>query len=306
MWAGYFLLPYFFLFLPGILKDPAPAASAKLALAVFFIFLTGGFHIAVWCMLLLLLTGLFNRPALKPALFALLLAALLLAFRLLPAVITYYEKAGTHVRGFYSVYIMLESLIVMHGPDFVPAFPAWQKNWTEYNTYIDIIGLGVILFFGVYYGIKNRKRQDSFRPFYWPIALMAIISLSKLGWMPIPPFNSEKVSTRMLIIPVLFLAIFAASRVQDYLTKKRDNSAVLVLAAVLLVMLFTSLYINMELWKPAGAIIEGSLYYIGPGIISVNEPRYKKVFDISLIVSAVSFLATLSIIFFGRAKSKLK
>ena len=53
-------------------------------------------------MLLLLLTGLFNKNLFKTAAFSLLLTGLLLSFRLLPALVTYYEKAGAHVRGFYS------------------------------------------------------------------------------------------------------------------------------------------------------------------------------------------------------------
>ncbi len=303
MWAGFFLLPFFFFFLLDFPNKPSLKTSAKMALSIFFIFITGGFHIAVWCMLFLLLTGLFNKTALRPALFSLIILALLLSFRLLPALITYYEKAGSHVRGFYSAYIMLESLIVMHGPDFIPAFPKWQGNWTEYNTYIDLVGLGVILFFGIYLSFRSRAKEDSFRPFYWPIAIIAIMALSKLGWMPLPPFNSEKVSTRLLIIPVLFFAVVAASRLQAFLDKNRNKIPVVLLSLVLLVLLFSSLYVNLELWKPIGTVMEGSFTYIGSTITTVNEPHYKTVFNISLFLSAFSFLGTLSIIIFNRDKS---
>lgn len=304
MWVGYFLLPYFFLFLLNFTEEASPAAAAKLALSIFFIFITGGFHIAVWCMLLLLLTGLFNKKLLNPALFSLGLAALLLSFRLLPSLITYYEKAGSQVRGFYSFYIVLESLIVMHGPDFQPAFRNWQRSWTEYNAYIDIVGLAVILFFGIYLSFKNRNKKDSFRPFYWPLAIIAIMTLSKFGWMPVPPFNSEKVATRMLIIPLLFLAVVSAARLQDYLLRKQKSAAIIVFSVVLLVMLFTSLYFNMELWKPAGTVMEGSFTYLGSTITNIYEPRYKMVFDISIIISALSFLGTLSLLIFGRKTAK--
>ena len=305
MWAGYFLLPFFFLYLLelGDGKNFLTAAC-KLALSIFFIFITGGFHIAVWCLLLLFLTGLLNKSLRKYSFLALLFTALLLTFRLAPAMITYFDNAGTHVRGFYSIFILLESMVVMHGPDFIPA--GWQKSWTEYNTFIDLTGFAAILYFGVYFSLKKTAGKDSFKSFYWPIGIITILTLSKLGWMPIPPFNAEKVSTRMLIIPVLFLAVISAARLQEFLKKAEKGIVFTLVSAVLLIMLYTSLSINMEEWQPKGAEMGGGFSYVGATLVNKDEPRYKLVFDASVLVSGVVFLSLIGLLIATRRKTSTK
>ncbi|MFH1073870.1 MAG: hypothetical protein V1752_02170 [Candidatus Firestonebacteria bacterium] len=302
MWAGFFLLPYFFLYLLELSEGKNPlAAAGKLSLSIFFIFITGGFHIAVWCLLLLLLTALINKPLRKYSLLTLLFTTLLLAFRLAPAMVTYYANAGTQVRGFYSITLLLESLVIMHSPDFIPL--GWQKSWTEYNTFIDLLGLAAIIIFGIFFSCKKRISKDTFKPFYWPIGIIAILTLSKLGWMPIPPFNSEKVSSRMLIIPVLFLAVISASRLQEFIKKANKTVIFTVVSAGLLIMLYTSLCINMKEWKPKGIEMKGGFSYISSTIKTKEEPRYKKVFDASVLISGVAFLSIAGLLIATRKKS---
>ncbi|MEI6846166.1 MAG: 6-pyruvoyl-tetrahydropterin synthase-related protein, partial [Candidatus Firestonebacteria bacterium] len=303
MWTGFFLLPYFFLFLLELGEGKnLLSAAAKLSLTIFFIFITGGFHIAVWCLLLLFLTGLLNNSLRKYSFIALLLTALLLVFRLAPALFTYYANAGARVRGFYSIFNLLESLVVMHTPDFMP--PGWQNNWLEYTTFIDIIGVAVLLYFGIYLSRKKAGVKDVFKPFYWPIGIIAILTLSKLGWMPVPPFNSEKVSTRMLIIPVLFLAVVSAVRLQEFLKKANKTVLFTVVSAVLLVMLFTSLFINMKEWTPRGAELQCGASFTSSAIKLKVEPLYKKVCDISFLISGASFLLVAGLIIAaGKKKS---
>ena len=100
MWVGFFLLPYFFLFLLELSEGKhLLRAAGKISFSIFFIFITGGFHIAAWCMLLLFLTGISNKPLRQYSFIAILFSALLLAFRLAPALATYYGNAGAQVTG---------------------------------------------------------------------------------------------------------------------------------------------------------------------------------------------------------------
>src|SRR5262249_847935 len=85
MWSGYFLLPFFCLFiLEWVEEETSLVPPLKLALVLFAILLQGSLHLMTWCGLLVVLIVLWNGRLWKGGLVALGFGALLSAYRLIP------------------------------------------------------------------------------------------------------------------------------------------------------------------------------------------------------------------------------
>ncbi len=83
MWAAHFLLPWFCLAVLALAEEPTPGrAPLAVALVLFAMLLQGGFHLFVWCVMLVGLLGLFDRRKLRAVAEALVWAAALAALPL--------------------------------------------------------------------------------------------------------------------------------------------------------------------------------------------------------------------------------
>lgn len=242
MWTGYFLMPFVLLYLDELLETNTPAAPRKLALVLFLMLLQGALHVFVWCLLLLVLAVAFRPPAWKPALLALAWTAALAACRMIPAAVVLFGKTeAVFISGYPTATDLLAALVRIRPITYPRQGGLFGTlSWWEYDAYLGVVGLAWLIWFGV----VQRFRETEPRPFAGleaPIALVALLAMddlySAVNRLGIPLLGGERVSSRMLIVPLVFLMLAAARRMQRMLEtspRKRALSKVGVLAAVLI------------------------------------------------------------------------
>lgn len=241
MWTGYFLLPFVFVFLMDIVEATSKTAPPKLALVFFLLLLQGSLHVFVWCVLLLLLTAAFHRPVLRPALTTLAWTAALAACRLAPAaVVLLGKKEQLFISGYPSAADLTAALVLIRPITYPRQGGLFGTlNWWEYDAYLGVVGLAWLLWFGV--GLRFRGPEARrFAALDGPLAVFALLSLDDLyaviNRLGVPLLSAERVSSRLLIVPIVFLLPVAAVRMQRVLEaspRKRLLSAVAVAAAAI-------------------------------------------------------------------------
>ena len=242
MWTGYFLLPFVFLHLVDMFDGATPAAPAKLALVLFLMLLQGSLHVFVACVLLVALTVVFRHRAWKPLLLALLWTAALGACRLVPAAVVLFGKMEqAFISGYASAADLLAAFVSIRPITYPRQGGLFGTlNWWEFDVYLGALGLTWLLWFGVVLRFKGPEARR-FAALDGPLAILALLSLDDLyapiNRLGIPLLSGERVSSRLLIVPIVFLLIIAAVRTQRVLesSSRRPLASALLAAAALLI-----------------------------------------------------------------------
>jgi hypothetical protein len=240
MWTGYFLLPFVFLYLMDVLDGQGAAAPPKLALVLFLMLLQGSLHIFVACLLLIALTIAFQRRAWKPLLAALVWTAALGACRLVPAAVVLFGKMEqAFISGYASAADLAAALVVVRPITYPRQGGLFGTlNWWEFDAYLGAAGLAWVLWFGIVLRFKGPE-AGRFRALDGPLALLALLSLDDLyapiNRLGIPLLGGERVSSRLLIVPLAFLLVIAAVRTQRVLEAPSRKRPALAAAAAVLV-----------------------------------------------------------------------
>ena len=302
-WYGYFLLPFFLSLVLGLGEGRTGAVAAiKIALLLFIIWLQASFHVVAWCLMLLLLIAIFSRAQRLTALLAILFTGLLSAFRIAPGFLQFHGMRHHFVSGYRSLYDLWEALVVVkeYGTFKIGGIFG-RQGWWEYDLYVGILALAVI----VYYGIVARWRKDHdfgevrSRSLDLSLLIMFVLSLSYfcafIALLPIPLINAERVSSRFMIIPLLFVALAACLRMQPDLERLERLGAVKWLAVLALMQIGFSLVNHSVRWSLM--LLERAPYptmqYVpSVQIVAQQDPQYKGV----TMASAVVSLATLIIL----------
>jgi hypothetical protein len=238
MWASYFLLPFYCLFVLEIAEGRISRLTAiKLAFTMFAILLQGGFHIFLWCMTFLLLLLLFNWRYLKTIVWTIVYTLLLSAFRLVPAVIALLGKKEKFIWSYPTVRDLLDALITIRQQTPERLRPWGTTGWWEYDIYVGILALVIIGIFGIW--LRFSKRTDlqphKYGALDLPLFIMSLFSLSYLHAfltrLPIPLLRSERVATRFIIVPIVMLVFISSIRLEHVLRGVK-RSVGLIAAAV--------------------------------------------------------------------------
>ena len=254
MWTGYFLLPFVFLYLTDILEGATTTAPAKLALVLFLMLLQGSLHIFVSCLLLITLSAVFRRGAWKPLLVALLWTAALGACRLVPAAVVLFGKMDqVFISGYASAVDLLSAFVRIR-----PITTSRQGglfgtlNWWEFDIYLGVVGLAWVLWFGIVLRFKGAEARR-FAALDGPLAVIALLSLddvyAPINRLGIPLLSGERVSSRLLIIPLAFLLVIAAVRMQRVLEASSRRPLVRALAVAAAVVIALGLAAHSRAWS---------------------------------------------------------
>lgn len=216
-WGGYFLLPFFVERVLSLLEHGGGRRwAAFTALLLTAIFWQGAFHPFVWCLLLLGLLGLGSPAARWPAWGAAVLAVALNLVRVLPAALVAADLKIGFSSGFTSVGELLGGLVRLVPParaleNLTPLNP--QVAWWEFDHYLGWLGLVFVLG-----GAWAAWRRRELRPLLAALAVLAALSVGRLYRvvfvLGVPLLSGERVTSRFLIVPLLFLMTLAAAGLQ--------------------------------------------------------------------------------------------
>ena len=221
MWTGALLLPFVLLGTCALVEDDASRATPLwLALALLAILLQGALHVFAACVLFLLLLAAFNPSRARAVALTLAWTAALGGVRLLPAVFVARRREPAFLTGFPSLVDLARGLLTILPPEAPKhgGFFGRISPW-EYDLYVGPAGVAFLMV-GVWLAFRGFEAlpAGAERRLYGPMAVMAILAYGDAGVLldlsGVPLLSAERVTTRLLALPLLLLALLAAIRVE--------------------------------------------------------------------------------------------
>ncbi|MBI9044684.1 MAG: hypothetical protein JEZ06_09375 [Anaerolineaceae bacterium] len=166
-WAGYFLFPWFMLFIFKFIEgDTSWRWVFSCSLVFFFVFLQGAYHQYVWMLMVLGIIGLVYWRNFLGVLKVLVFANGLSMVRILPAVLLFGDFSEGFLGGYPLKRYMLETMIQMRAPQAGQAYPAFTNplGYWEFNLYIGVLGVVFVVLFG---GLILTFRQVLVASVHW-------------------------------------------------------------------------------------------------------------------------------------------
>jgi hypothetical protein len=128
-----------------------------------------------------------------------------------------------------------------------------ELNWWEYDFYLGLAGLVWVVVFAARYALVRESGTE--RPgagLAAALTVMAVLSLgdlyAPLNALPLPFLSAERVASRFLVLPLVFLIVFAAASTQGWLEAGRRLGRQALIAAVA-VAVGASLVAHARLWR---------------------------------------------------------
>lgn len=242
-WVGYFLLPFYVLLILKMVDGEQTGWQWLLSMSIVLmgIVLQGAAHFFIYCAAFLLLLGVFQPRYFSTVIKAVALGGLASMVRILPPAIQFAEGTGLKsLGGFESVKQVFDMFITSS-----------SRGYWEQTYYVGILGFAFIVYFGI---IKNWQRDLSHRPLYLASLMMAFFSVGAI-YLPlfssgIPFLDSQRAPTRFLIVPLVFLIIFAGiqfqSLINEWNLKNRENGIAMLFGMGLMAY---DLFANSRIWS---------------------------------------------------------
>ena len=259
-WGGAFLLSWFaelvFALIDG---ERGPAWEAKMAFLLFFIWLQGSFHQFVWCVIFLALLAVSNWKMLLTILRSGIAAMLLSMVRIIPAALQMGAFDDDFLGGYRTPVQILKAFIRIISPadSLNQAKTGAVLGWWEFDIYTGISGL-LVLTAGVVIWLLLRSYVHGFPSLILPVAGLCLFSVRNaymlLRVFRIPLFSGERVSSRFLLLPFLFILFAGMASLQQRLKGKKAAPKVYLVLAVLLLPELWELWRHLSAWKVTEAV----------------------------------------------------
>jgi hypothetical protein len=282
-WSGYFLLPFFFFFILEMLEGGSARTYLKLGLIMFAMMLKGSFHLYTWCAMFLVFLAVFNWKYARQVFFSLVLGAGLSAFRLVPAAFGLLGRKEKFIWAYPTLRDLVDAMITIRQKAPERLLTWGNPGWWEYDMYIGLVGLLIILYFGVYLRFSKRPElgQCKYSPLDLPIFLTSLFSLSYIHAfvtrVPLPLLRGERVATRFIVLPLMLLALLACLRLDRLLGGLGHRVKVVTVGVGTLVLLALGFVDHSFLWSVSRLERITTLKDPPPvvSILSRTDPTYK-------------------------------
>lgn len=296
-WVGYFLLPFYALLILKMIEGERTGWRWLLSMALLTLTLTlqGAAHFFIYCITFLLLLAFFQPRFFSPILKAVLLSILVSMIRILPPALYYVGGTGLKfLGGFESIHQLFEAFISLSNQGY------WEKTY-----YLGVIGFAFIFYFGV---IKNWQGEEKTRVVYLPIIVMIFFSIGSL-YLPlfssnIPFLDSQRAPTRFVVIPLVFLIIFAGIQFQflinEWIQNDLKKKVLLLFGGAL--MAYDLIY-NSRIWSLQNyGISKRATDIIEVSVANYPDPSYIATLVVGFACTIITL--TVLIIFAYREKNK--
>jgi hypothetical protein len=307
-WAGYFLIPLFAALIFKLLdEDVGWRWILYMSALLFFLFLQGTFHLFIICLAFMALLALASRKHFVPLAGAILFSVLLSMIRILPPALEAGNFDTDFLFGFTTVGEMFSALTNLKIPGFNEIIIHGSINplgYWELDHFIGMVGLAVVLIFGVLPWFRAEASKHRYHALWVPISILAIASIGQVYQivhvLRIPLFSSQRVSTRLLFLPLAMLIFLAVIRLQEFLANQRVTDWVRLVELALVGLAAQDLWQHFKAWRVIymGKVfvpqpLDLSLYYVA----NHPDPPYITVLLVGFIISLVTlvFLIVMSL-----------
>jgi hypothetical protein len=300
-WGGYFLFPWFAILVIRLIEgERSWRWVAKTSILLFATFLQGSFHQYVWALLFLGFLALSNRKNFLPAFGAVVFSILVSMVRILPPALLVGSFDNQYFGGYRSIADIWTALVTIIDPFLKTGGPLTNQvisTW-ELTLFTGLIGALFLIYFGIYRWLKGDLGSIPYKELTLPVFGTFILSFDSIyrlvRLIPVPLLTGERVSSRIISLPFVFILILAAIQLQRWLDKPdRDNVPIRLGALALLLIASHDLWENFTSWIPANI---GDLI-ISPGFVSSHwflinhaDPVYITALEVGSLISLLSLL----------------
>lgn len=249
-WVAYFLLPWVLLCLAKAARgDRSTRNAAILALSLSAMIMIGGWHVFVWSFLFVLFFCLTSLARLTFLARVSVMTACLSTFRLLPALITFGGGSNSFLGSYRQLWVLAAALV---GD---PRSNIDGLDWWEYDVYVGYVGFLMLC-------LALTPARDQARRFINQLIVpsLALLALSMYDlyaytFFRLPGFVSERVATRLVILPVLALTLIGCVRMDEWrIWQARRPTFASVSALIAGWLLIVELVPRAEGVRPASAV----------------------------------------------------
>ena len=251
-WAAYFLTPWLLLSAVRIARDDRSMRNvATCAATLAGMILIGGWHVFIWSLLFMIFTCLVSLRRLTVLAQIGVITGLLAAARLAPAVVTFGTGFNIFMSGYPGAASLFAALVD------TPLRDALLDQW-ELDAYVGYGGF-LLLCLGMVPFHESAKR--SMNVLLLPSAALIVLSLGHVYGQTLfrlPGFVSERVTTRLIVLPILWLTIAGAMRFDAWWRRARLSYAWSIPALLGAWFVALQLLLRAQTWRPhAGTASEG-------------------------------------------------
>jgi hypothetical protein len=311
-WWGYFLFPLFFIQLFRLVEDSTATWSwvAQTSLVLFLIFIQGGYHHYVWCLMFLGILGLIAWKHFWPILKTLVFANLLSMVRLLPPALLLGKFDTDFFGGYRLPQQMLSAIVFERLPQNAMPFKNFNSNlgYWEFDLYIGAAG-AIILTFGLVLWLLCHTKKRRVPVLLAPMVVMALLAVNDFflpfTYLPIPLLNGERVTSRMVILPFSLAFILALAAIQAWFDYKKRPLIVYITGFVLGLYLAFDLGRHVLRWE----ITKASQYFaVTPVNLAIkvlanhSDPPYLRMLGVGAVISLAALLCLVFLVTNERKK----
>lgn len=320
-WGGTFLFPWFILWVYELydLERVPWSWSLKVAALLFAVFLQGSFHQFVWALIFLILAvptlWASRRPDLgkiRAVFFAGLFSVALSLFRILPVTLGLGGFDDDFLGGYRSISQLVRAFLrhVPPSDSLNRAVTGGTLGWWEYDLYLGFGILFILILFAIF-RLKDYVRAHRAPAIWFPIAIMALFAIADVyaafRALPIPLFRGERVSSRFLILPILFAAVeFLRSErtLRAALNARKWSRNALAIAAILFLPIAGyELITELDAWRVTNAV---RAFPVTPTDLSIKtvanhaDPAYIRALTLGAALTLITALIMAAIFLIER------
>ncbi|HTX79589.1 MAG TPA: hypothetical protein VMC62_07975 [Longilinea sp.] len=255
-WGAYFLFPWFIASVVLLLEGKANwrwlAATSFMFL---YMLLMGGEHMYVWLLIFLGFLALVSVDRIKWILGAMAASMFLGAIRLLPPALIYFDLRSSFpfLSGYPSLYYLGVSMVSLVNQNMAAWNFSTELGPWEYDVYVGLIGVAFLLYFGVWQWYKQHRSFPELTRLALPSLALVILSIGNVFQyferLPIPLLTSERVSTRLIAVPLSVMIVISAICFQKWLDEHPLSNVAKIGALLLSGTLFYELKYHATIWN---------------------------------------------------------
>jgi hypothetical protein len=159
------------------------------------------------------------------------------------------------------------------------------------------LGLAFLVFFGL---VQTWRKKDARRSLLAPIGVITFLSIGQIysvvNRLPIPLTDSERISSRFFILPLVMLIILGSFYLQAFLSDQGARSLPeQILGLALLVLLLHDLFQHSRIWRVENmySLFVSTPVNIQATVLRLSDPPYITALIVGGAVSLLTFIVLL-------------
>ena len=313
-WGGYFLFPWFAVLVFNLIDgERVWGWVAKISLLLFAIFLQGSFHQYVWALLFLGFLAFSNRKNFLTIFWGIVFSVLISMARILPPALLVGSFANEYLAGYLSLSDIWVSIVTVldYGSSARTTLNTQPIRIWELTLYTGLIGGLFLLYFGIFRWLKGEKGSFRYTELAVPVfgtLLLSFDSVYRLvRLIPIPLLAGERVASRIISLPFVFILILGVIELQRWLDQANKSAFGLRIGALgLMIIACHDLWVNFYTWTALKVAVtfnhinfNGSSWFV----MNHSDPLYIRAIKVGSLISLFSIVLVLFLAFRVRRQS---